>query len=75
MSLAERLAGAKKPVKSLFESWVDALDPVDRDALLAAAVDPELSTQAIVRAVAEEGRSVNKDTIAAWRRKLGFTRR
>lgn len=74
MSLAERLEAAKKPLKSKFEAWIDGLPEVDREALEAAAVDPQLSNQAILAEVRAEGYSANKDTISAWRKSHGFTR-
>lgn len=74
VSLAERLTASKKPMKTKFEQWIDTLPESDRKALEAAALDPELSNNAIVEAVRAEGYSVNKDTIAAWRKAHGFTR-
>lgn len=74
MSLKDALHAEKKPRGSKFEQWIATLDDDDRKALLAAAVDPELSGQAIVRAIQAAGGSVNKDTISNWRRAHGFTR-
>lgn len=74
MGLADRLTAAKKPLKPKFEQWIDGLPEGDRKALEAAAVDPELSNNAIVEAVRAEGYSANKDTIAGWRKAHGFTR-
>ena len=74
MSLKDDLEAEKKPVKSRFEAWVDALDTADREALILAATDPELSTQAIVRVIVGQGYRANKDTISVWRRTYGFTR-
>ena len=74
MSLKDDLEAEKKPVKSRFEAWVDALNPADREALILAATDPELSTQAIVRVLFARGYGAGKDTISVWRRAHGFTR-
>lgn len=74
MSLAERLNAAKKPLKPKFEQWIDTLSEADRKALIAAAVDPGLSNNAIVDAIRAEGYSANKDTVSAWRKSHGFTR-
>lgn len=68
MSISERLEQARKPLKPKFEQWIDTLDPVDREALEAAAVDPSLSIRAIVEAVRAEGYAVHKDTVSAWRK-------
>ena len=74
MSIKESLEQAKKPLKPRFEQWMDTLDKDDREALEAAAVDPELSTLAITTIVRESGYRVNKDTISAWRRARGYSR-
>ena len=74
MSLKDDLEAEKKPVKSRFEAWVDALDPADREAMILAATDPELSNQAIMRVIVGHGYRANKDTISVWRRTYGFTR-
>lgn len=75
MSLRDRLESAKKPLKPAFEQWIDtALSDADREALIEAATDPELSNMAIVEAVRGEGYSANKDTISRWRKSHGFTR-
>lgn len=74
MSIKESLQQAKKPLKPKLEQWMDTLDKDDREALEAAAVDPELSTLAITTIVRESGYRVNKDTISAWRRARGYSR-
>lgn len=74
MSIRESLQQAKKPLKPKLEQWMDTLDKDDREALEAAAVDPELSNQAIANVVRESGYRVNKDTISAWRRARGYSR-
>ena len=68
MSISERLAEARRPVKPKFEQWIDTLDEADREALEAAAVDPALSIRAIVEAVHAEGCAVSRDTVSAWRK-------
>lgn len=72
MSLAERLTEARKPTKPRFEQWVDELPEQDRDALIQAATDPDLSNRAILDAVRAEGFPVSKDTISVWRKKHGY---
>jgi hypothetical protein len=74
VSIKESLQQAKKPLKPKLEQWMDTLDKDDREALEAAAVDPELSTLAITTIVRESGYRVNKDTISAWRRARGYSR-
>ena len=74
MSVKERLAKAKQPVKPKFDLWIDGLDKDDREALEAAAVDPGFSNQAILEVVRAEGYQVGKDTVSAWRRARGYSR-
>lgn len=74
MSLVERLNAARTPRKPRFEQWIDSLPDDEREALIAAATDPDLSNNAIAEAVRAEGCPVNKDTISVWRKSHGFAR-
>lgn len=74
MSLAERLNEAKKPLRPRFEVWIDGLPKVDREALMASATDPNISTQAIIEAVRAEGCLTSKQTVTAWRKSHGYAR-
>ena len=71
MSLAARLQEAKERTKPPFIQWVETLDDEDREALLAAAVDPAMSSSAITIAVRAAGGKVGKETIDGWRRTVG----
>lgn len=73
-ALSDALKAEKKPSQPKFETWIDSLEKVDRDALVAAATDSSLTNAAIVRACRSVGYAANKDTVAQWRRGHGFTR-
>ena len=74
MSLKDDFEAQKKPVGSRLEAWIDSLNPADRESMILAATEPELSNQAIVRVLTGKGFRVNKDTISAWRKTYDFTR-
>ena len=66
MSLKDRLAVAPS-TKSRFELAVEELPAAEREALIEAAREPAWSSAALIRALAEEGVVVGKDSFAKWR--------
>jgi hypothetical protein len=75
-TLSERITAAK-PVRTRADvyKWYAALTTADRDAVMGMLLDPDWSHLAIQRFLADEGIPIGKETVAKWRRSVGFNGR
>jgi hypothetical protein len=71
VGLADRIAAELTPVKPKFDTWVDNLPEVDRNALLAAAADPTITNASLLRVVRAEGAAVGHEKFTEWRHRNG----
>jgi hypothetical protein len=67
MGLADRLASERPEHKPRFRQIIDALDPADAGALIAAAKDPAWSNAGLIAALRKEGIVVGKEAFKNWR--------
>lgn len=67
LGLASKLSAVKRPRTTGFYLWVQELEEDDRNALLAARTDPDISNADLHRILREAGRPVGKDTLREWR--------
>ena len=74
LNLAQKLQDAKQGRAPAIEQWIATLDEADRDALLAAAGDDDIATNALYRILHDAGLKIGKDRLAEWRRSHGLTR-
>lgn len=67
MGLAERLAAGVPARQSRFDYVLAQLLPDEQAALLAAALDPSWSDEALTRVLQDEGVIVGAEAVSAWR--------
>lgn len=74
MSIRDLLAAERDGKRSSIETWLTTLDSEDRAAIIEAAGDDNLSTNALHRIIKSEGAQVGKDAMLTWRKANGFSR-
>jgi hypothetical protein len=75
VSLANRLATppAPKTPQTVMDRWLDSLNETDREAVLAAVVNPEWRHVDLLATLIDEGAPAVADTtFGTWRRKQGL---
>lgn len=74
-TLDERLDNAMPaPNRAQVYVWFDSLTAKDRETIMARVLNSQYKNPWFVTFFAAEGIPTSKDTVALWRRSLGFTR-
>lgn len=78
MSLVDLLANppaSRHVARSRMDVWADTLTEAERDALLAAAVNPDWPHTALRDIIAQAGGpDVSANTVCEWRKRIGWRR-